>query len=112
MSSAYDCGTKTKMRRMFTCARVKSSVVPVVDLRRIDVGELLALPDAVADVDVARLQVAVGARPDAGLEDRLHAPGQRDLEHLGRAARVRGGDHRKPGPHRIRIRPKAVAQHE
>jgi len=31
MSDAYDCGTKTKMRRTSTCARVKSSVVPVVE---------------------------------------------------------------------------------
>ena len=57
----------------------------LVEFRRIDLRQQLARLHAIADIDQAAFEIAVGARQNRRLSHRLHRPGQLDLA-LGRSA--------------------------
>src|SRR5436309_607092 len=69
----------------------------LVELRRVDLGEHLAGRDAVADVDDALADVAVGAGVDRGLLDRLDVARQHEVDRPVRPPRRRHAHLHDPG---------------
>jgi len=51
----------------------------LVDLRRFNLGEQIALVHVRADIEVPSLQVAISARVDGCIGKRLHVAGKREI---------------------------------